>query len=160
MYHEGMDKKLRFMAVTLRLLMGWFMLFDGLHILQTPGWSAKGFLLAAKTFPDFYAWFALPGNTWWVDPVNSWGITLIGVALILGVFVRPAAWAGLLLMILYYFPHNVFPYVTYGYVVEEHVIYGAVFTLIALWPAASYFGLGEHLRRTSLGRIPLLGKWL
>jgi len=155
-----MDKKVTYVAVLLRFLMGWFMFFDGLHILQTPNWSAKGFLLAAKTFPEFYAWFALPINAWWVDPVNSWGITLIGVALLLGVFVRPAAWAGLALMILYYFPHNVFPYVTYGYIVEEHVIYAAVFALIALWPLASRFGLNTTLRKTFLARIPLIGNLL
>jgi thiosulfate dehydrogenase [quinone] large subunit len=155
-----MNKNVTYAAVALRLLMGWFMFFDGLSILQTPGWSAKGFLLAAKTFPEFYAWFALPMNTWWVDPLNSWGITLIGAALLLGVFVRPAAWAGLLMMVLYYFPHNVFPYVTYGYIVEEHVIYGAVFALIAMWPLASRFGLSGLLKKSVVGRLPLVEKIL
>lgn len=136
------------------------MLFDGLHILQTPEWSAKGFLLAAKTFPEFYAWFAQPFNTWWVDPLNSWGITLIGAALLLGVFIRPAAWAGFLLMILYYFPHNVLPYTTYGYIVEEHVIYAAVFALIAVLPIAQAFSLSGVLRKTFLGTVPLIKRLL
>lgn len=154
-------KNVAIAAIVLRVLMGWFMFFDGLGILQTPHWSAKGFLLAAKTFPQFYAWFAIPMNSWWVDPLNSWGITLVGVALLLGIFTRPAAWAGFLLMILYYFPHNVFPYVTYGYVVEEHVIYAGVFALIAVWPLASRFGIGAWLRnKTSLSRLPLIGRWL
>lgn len=151
-----MDKKVTYAAVALRLLLGWFMFFDGLHILQTPGWSASGFLLAAKTFPHFYAWFAQPMNSWWVDPLNSWGIILIGVALLLGVFVRPAAWAGVLMMILYYFPHNVFPAVQYGYIVDEHIIYAGVFALVALFPAAQKFGLAPMLRKTFLGRIPLI----
>ena len=155
-----MNKRITVAAVTLRFLMGWFMFFDGLHILQTPGWSAKGFLLAAKTFPGFYAWFAQPFNTWWVDPINSWGITLIGLALLLGVGVRPAAWAGFVMMTLYYFPHNVFPYVTYGYVVEEHIIYAAVFALIALFPTAQSYGLSKFVRSTPLGRIPMLGALL
>lgn len=147
-------------AVALRLLIGWFMLVDGLQILMTPAWSASGFLLAAKTFPQFYAWFALPSNSFWVDPLNSWGITLIGVALLSGVMVRPAAWAGAALMILYYFPHNAFPSVPHGYIVEEHVIYAAVFVLIALMPAAQRFGLGPLLRNTPLGNIPIVGKLL
>lgn len=151
-----MNKKATYAVVALRLLMGWFMFFDGLHILQTPGWSAKGFLLAAKTFPEFYAWFAQPFNTWWVDPLNSWGITLIGVALLLGVGVRVAAWGGFAMMVLYYFPHNVFPYVTYGYIVEEHIIYAAVFVLIAVLPAAQQFGLNALLRKTFLGRVPII----
>lgn len=148
-------------AVMLRLLIGWFMLIDGAQILLTPHWSASQFLLGAKTFPAFYAWFALPANSWWVDPLNSWGITLIGVALLIGVFIRPAAWAGAALMILYYFPHNVFPSVPHGYIVEEHIIYAAVFVLIALLPAAQHFSFGRALRRsTLLGRLPILGSYL
>jgi thiosulfate dehydrogenase [quinone] large subunit len=147
-------------AVALRLLMGWFMLADGAGILLTPGWSARSFLLAAKTFPQFYAWFAQPFNSWWVDPLNSWGITLIGVALLFGIAVRPAAWAGFAMMILYYFPHNAFPNVPNGFIVEEHIIYAAVFALIALLPEARLWGLSKFARTTPLGRVPILGPLL
>jgi thiosulfate dehydrogenase [quinone] large subunit len=155
-----MDKSSTFAVVALRILIGWFMFFDGLKILLTPGWSASDFLLHAKTFPALYAWFAQPENLWWVNPINSWGITLIGVALLLGVAIRPAAWAGAALMILYYFPHNVFPYVEYGYVVEEHIIYAAVFVLVAVAPAARSYSLSRALRSTPLGKIPLFNYFL
>ena len=140
-------------AVVLRLSLGWFMFFAGLEKVLNPEWSASGFLLGAKTFPEFYAWFALPANSWWVDPLNAWGILLVGVALLLGVGVRPAAWAGAALMLIYYFPHVTFPYVDHGFIVEEHIIYGAAFVLIALLPAAQRFGLSGALRKTALGRI-------
>ncbi len=155
-----MNKRAAIAAAVLRVVVGWFMFFDGLHLLQTPNWSAKGFLLSAKTFPEFYAWFAQPFNAWWVDPLNSWGITLIGVALLLGIGVRPAAWAGFIMMILYYFPHNVFPYVTYGYIVEEHLIYAAAFALIALLPAAQTYGLSRLVRSTPLSKVPIVGPLL
>lgn len=151
-----METKVKISAISLRLLLGWFMFFDGLAILLNPNFTAANFLLNAKTFSSFYAWFALPMNIWWVDPLNAWGITLIGVALLLGVGVRFASWCGVLLMIIYYFPHYVFPVVTHGYIVEEHVIYAAVFVFIALFAPAQEFGLGAMLRRTFLGRIPLL----
>ena len=70
-------------ATTLRMLLGWLMFFAGIEKVLNPEWTAQGFLLSAKTFPDFYAWFALPMNTWWVDPMNAWGITLVGVGLLL-----------------------------------------------------------------------------
>lgn len=140
----------------LRLLIGWFMLIDGWQAVTTPGWSAAGFLQTAKSFPEFYAWFALPMNSWWVDPLNSWGITLIGAALLLGVGVRVAAWAGALMMVLYYFPHYTLPFVPHGIIVEEHVIYMAVFILIAVFPGQP-FGLGRYLKRTSLGKVPIVG---
>lgn len=132
------------------------MAFAGFEKVLDPSWTAKGFLLSAKTFPAFYAWFALPTNAWWVDPLNAWGITLIGIALLVGVAVRPAAWVGAALMILYYFPQNVFPTVPHGYIVEEHIIYAATLILIALLPASREFGLGTILRRTFLGRIPVI----
>ncbi len=148
--------KITLTATVLRLLLGWFMLVDGLQILLTPHWSASGFLLGAKTFPAFYAWFALPGNSWWVNPLNSWGITLIGVALLLGVGIRAASWAGAALMILYYFPHYAFPAVPHGFVVEDHLIYAGAFVLIAVLPAAQSFGFARYLRRTFLGRMPVV----
>jgi len=151
-----MNSKITIAATTLRLLFGWFMTFAGLEKVLDSSWTAKGFLLGAKTFPDFYAWFAQPTNTWWVDPLNAWGITLIGIALLVGVAVRPAAWAGAVLMVLYYFPQNIFPSVPHGYIVEEHIIYAAALVLIALLPAAQEFGLGNMLRRTFIGRIPVV----
>ena len=151
-----MNKQVTIAATALRLLLGWFMFIDGLQILQTPGWTASSFLAGAKTFPAFYAWFAMAGNSWWVDPLNSWGITLVGVALLLGVGIRPAAWAGAALMILYYFPHYAFPVVPHGFIVEEHIIDAAAFVLIALLPAAQSFGLARYIRNTFLGRIPAL----
>lgn len=144
-------------AAAVRLLLGWFMLIDGAQILRIPHWTAAPFLLSAKTFPTFYAWFALPMNSWWVDPLNSWGITLIGIALLLGIFVRPASWAGAVLMMLYYFPHYTFPTVPHGFIVEEHIIYAAVFVLIAVLPAAQTFGLSRSLRRTFVGKMSLIG---
>ncbi len=136
------------------------MFFAGIEKVLDPSWSAKGFLLSAKTFPAFYAWFAEPMNTWWVDPLNSWGITLVGVALLLGIAVRPACLAGAMLMILYYFPHNVFPTVPHGFIVEEHIIYAAAFLLIALLPSAQQFGLGSIIRKTFIGHIPFIGKFI
>ena len=148
--------KITFSAVGLRLLLGWFMFFAGIEKVLDPAWTAQGFLLSAKTFPAFYAWFAEPVNSWWIDPLNAWGIALVGVALLLGVAVRPAAWAGAVLMIVYYFPHNVFPQVPHGFIVEEHIIYAAAFILVAFLPAAQRFGLSGALRRTFLGRIPVI----
>jgi thiosulfate dehydrogenase [quinone] large subunit len=155
-----MNKKITAAATLLRLLLGWFMFVDGLQILRTPGWTAASFLMSAKTFPAFYAWFATPHNSWWVNPLNSWGIVLIGVAFLLGIGVRPAAWAGAALMILYYFPHYALPTVPNGYIVEEHLIYAAAFVLIAVFPAAQSFGFGKYIRKTFLGRIPVINSLL
>ena len=149
-------KSITISAVALRLLLGWYMFFAGIEKVINPEWTAAGFLSTAKTFPEFYAWFALPVNAWWVDPLNAWGITLVGVALLLGVGKRIAPWAGVALMILYYFPHYVFPTVPHGFIVEDHVIYAAAFILISLMPEAWEFSVRNILRNTFIAKIPIV----
>lgn len=147
-------KPLTTAAVALRIALGWLMFFAGFEKVIDPSWTASSFLQHAATFPQFYAWFALPMNSWWVDPLNAWGIMLVGVALIVGVALRPAALAGAMLMILYYFPHNAFPHVDHGYIVEEHIIYALVFIVLMFLPQARAFSLAPMIQKTFIGRIP------
>jgi len=149
-------KSITISAVFLRLLLGWFMFFAGIEKVLDPSWTASGFLAGAKTFPAFYAWFALPVNAWWVDPLNAWGITLVGVALLIGIGKHIAPWAGAALMILYYFPHNAFPAVPHGFIVEEHIIYAAAFILISFMPEAWAFSVRDILRNTVIAKIPIV----
>ena len=144
-------------TAALRIVLGWYMLFAGIEKILDPGWTAQGFLMGAKTFPEFYAWFAAPAQPWWVDPLNAWGITLIGVALLLGVFVRPAALAGAALMFLYYFPQVTYPFtLPHGFIVDDHIINAAAFLAIAFSPMARRYGLAQKLQETFIARIPLI----
>jgi thiosulfate dehydrogenase [quinone] large subunit len=152
--------KITVSAVTLRLLLGWYIFYAGITKVIDPTWTAKSFLLGAKTFPAFYAWFAQPINSWWVDPLNAWGLVFIGAAFLLGVGMRPAGWCGAALMIIYYFPHYVFPQVPNGFIVEDHFIFAAAFILLAYLPAAQRFSLRETMRRTFLGRIPVIKSFI
>ena len=76
-----------------------------------------------------------------INFLNEWGLTLIGLALIFGVFVRLASFFGIVLMMLYYLP--IFP-PAHG-LVDEHIIYSLVFLVLMA------FGSGEILT---------LNKWL
>ena len=93
----------------LRFAMGWLFLYAGLTKVLDPMWTSKGYLLGAKTFSGFYLWLTQPGIMPAVDFVNEWGLTLFGVSLILGVFVRLSSVLGAVLM-LYYLPILDFPY--------------------------------------------------
>lgn len=134
--------------------MGWFMLLAGGEKIIDPTWSAAGFLQGAINFHSFYAWLALPSNIWWVDIANSWGITLVGVALLTGVMVRIASYGGAFLMLLYYFPQVPFPKVPHGFIVEEHIIYVFVFLLIAY--SKEKYALAPILRKS----FPFLAKYI
>lgn len=152
-----MNKASYIAASALRFVLGWYMFFAGIEKVLDPSWTASGFLMGSKTFPEFYAWFAAPAQALWVDPLNAWGITLVGAALLLGVFVRPAAIAGALLMILYYFPQVAYPFVlSHGFIVEEHIINAAAFLTVAFLPAARRYGLSGRLQETFLGRLPIV----
>ena len=132
----------------LRVLLGWVFLYAGLAKLLTPGWSAAGLLSVAKTFSGFYAWFATPGILPIVNFLNAWGLTLLGVSLIGGLFVRWSAIPGMVLMLLYYFADNAFPSVPSGFLVDEHVIYIAALFLLFAFNAGKVWGLDGILDKT------------
>lgn len=133
----------------LRVSLGWVFLYAGLIKIQDPGWSAAGYIKGAKTFNELYQLFALPQYMHYTDLLNEWGLTLIGVALILGIVVRFASYCGILLMLLYYFPVLDFPKVGYSYLVDEHIVYILALLVLIAFRAGEIWGLEVLFRRIS-----------
>ncbi|MEK7148164.1 MAG: DoxX family protein [Patescibacteria group bacterium] len=126
----------------LRISLGFLFLYAGFTKVIDPGWSAAGYLKGAVTFSGFYQWLASSQILPFTNFLNEWGLTLIGVALILGVFVRLSAMLGAIIMILYYFPILDFPLVgEHGYIVDEHIIYATVLLLLGSLQAGRVWGL-------------------
>ncbi len=148
--------------VLLRLSMGWLFFYAGITKILNPNWSAAGYLKGAKTFTGFYQWLASPEILPFTNFFNEWGLTLIGAALILGVFVRLSSVLGAAIMVLYYFPILVFPKVgTNSYLVDDHIIYALVLLLLAAIRAGQYFGLEKWCAGLPLcSRYPALRKLL
>lgn len=116
----------------LRVVLGWLFLYAGWHKISNSAWSAAGYLNGAKTFEGFYHWLASPGMLSFTNFINEWGLFIIGLMLIFGIWVRYAAIAGAIMMILYYFPILDFPYPNANsFIVDEHIIYAAAFAFIA-----------------------------
>lgn len=90
--------------VTLRIVIGWHFLYEGLAKLTNPYWTSAGYLAESKGW--FSGYFldiaANPAALTVVDYLNIWGLMLIGVGLILGAFTRFATVAGIVLLALYY----------------------------------------------------------
>lgn len=142
-----MKNKMKMVIFLLRLSLGWLFLYAGLTKISNPEWTSVGYLKSAKTFADLYAWFAAPANIGWVNFLNQWGLTLIGISLILGLAVRWSSLAGIVLMALYYFPILQFPYVgEHFYIVDEHVIYSLGLLVLYFGKAGEYFGLDRFAR--------------
>jgi thiosulfate dehydrogenase [quinone] large subunit len=67
-----------------------------------------------------------------VNFVNEWGLTLLGISLILGIGVRFSSALGVVLMLLYYFPILKFPYPNpHSYLIDNPTIYGLVLVFFA-----------------------------
>ena len=153
------DTKLRKAIVfALRIALGWVFLYAGFRqIFLIDNWSAAVFLKDAKTFRDFYAWFASPDVVPYVSVLVKWGHLLIGLSLIAGLMVRVSAGTGALLMMLYYFPRMEFPYVAgvNQFIVEYHLVYAVVLIYLAAAHAGRVWGLDGIVER-----LPVVGELL
>ncbi len=153
-----MTKAQKLSWVLLRLAMGWLMFYAGITKVLNPEWSAAGYLNAAKTFSGFYGWLAQSNLLPAVNFLNEWGLTLLGVLLLLGFSVRLGSSLGALLMILYYFPVLEFPYIsTHSYLVDEHIVYALVLAVFASLRAGRVWGLDGWL---AMGQSEWYKKWL
>jgi len=147
----------------LRISLGWVVLYAGITKILDPNWSAAGYLNNAKTFTELYQWFASPNLLPIVNFVNEWGLTLIGISLILGVFVRLSSIFGIAIMLLYYFPVLEFPYIpgAHALIVDEHIIYALVFLVLASLRAGRVWGVETWCSNLPIcSKYPKLREWL
>ncbi len=133
--------------VTLRLLIGWHFLYEGLAKLVSPYWTSAGYLADSKWFlhGTFLKIAASPTAVTAVDLINEWGLTLIGLGLLFGLLTRWAAWAGVVALALYYVAAPPFAGWTYAvpsegsYLVVNKILIELVALLVLL-----AFGAGKE----------------
>ena len=92
-------------AITVvRVLVGWHFLYEGLTKLTAPSWTAAGYLKQAKgPLSEPFRWLATrPDLLANADLITMWGLTIVGVCLILGLFTRLASLAGIGFILLFY----------------------------------------------------------
>jgi len=107
-----MDRsRLKVTVITIiRAAIGWHFLYEGLSKLLMDSWSSQSYLANATGFlSGFYHWLASgEAVVKVVDMFNVYGLILIGLALFLGIFIRLASLAGIVLLVLYYFAYPPF----------------------------------------------------
>ena len=125
-------------------------------------WSAKGYLLGAKTFTGLFSWFTNPDILPAINLLNEWGLTLLGISLLLGLFVRLSSYLGVFVMAMYYFPSLSFPYAgAHYFLVDEHVVFIICLLLFAEVRAGRYVGLDEWFSKTRFcSKYKTLCEWL
>ncbi|MBI2064008.1 MAG: DoxX family membrane protein [Candidatus Yanofskybacteria bacterium] len=145
-----------------RISIGWMFFWAGITKVLDPTWSAAGYLQGAKTFSGFYRWLTTPGLLPLTNFVNEWGLTLLGLALILGIFVRLSSVLGAVLMFLYYLPILQFPYPNaHSFIVDEHIIYISILLFFAAIRAGRVWGLENWCSGLPIcSKFPRLRNWL
>jgi thiosulfate dehydrogenase (quinone) large subunit len=104
-----------FLLVSLRVLFGWYFLYEGITKIANPDWTSMGYLLDSKgTFASmFHSMASDPGLVAVVDWLNMWGLTLTGLGILLGLLTQLSTFLGMLLLVLYYLSHPALANVTY-----------------------------------------------
>ncbi len=112
-----------FLLVALRIVIGWYFLYEGLVKIVNPDWSSFGYLMDSQgAFAGlFHAMAAKANVVAVVDFLNKWGLTFIGLGLILGVFTQLALFFGIVLLVMYYLSHP--PLATITYVMPQEGAY-------------------------------------
>jgi thiosulfate dehydrogenase [quinone] large subunit len=103
-------------AITaLRVFVGWHFLYEGIAKLTAPSWSAAGYLKQARgPFAAMFRYLASQPNLLAnVDLITMWGLTIVGVLLILGLLTRFASLAGIGFILLFYLCNP--PFIGYFY---------------------------------------------
>ena len=90
--------------VALRFAIGWHFFYEGLSKITNPYWTSAGYLDASQGFAaDWFEWLVTdPGRLALVDALNQWGLLILGLLLMLGLFTRTATVFAIVLLALYY----------------------------------------------------------
>ena len=145
-----MWKPMALILLCVRLAIGWQFLYEGLAKLLIPNWTSAPYLLLSRGFfQTFFHWLgSSPGLLRAVDILNTWGLVLIGSALILGCMTRLASSFGVALLALYYLAQT--PLIRTDYripleghylVVNKNLVELLVLVVFVALPAGRLWGL-------------------
>ncbi len=157
-----MTKIQKILLLALRLAIGWHFLYEGLVKLANPNWTSAGYLLDSEGFMRnfFFSLASSPDVLKVVDFLNIWGLILIGLGLILGLFTRVAIISGIVLMAFYYLSHPPFVGLKYAVpgdgsylVVNKMVIEALALMVLLVFPTWKEWGVEALIfgRRSAVG---------
>jgi len=142
--------------VLLRILTGWHFLYEGVVKLFDHEWSSYGYLMDSNgLFSGIF--LSLASNqkiVQIVDLLNIWGLILIGLGLILGLFTRFSLISGIVLLSLYYLSHP--PLANYEYllphegnylIVDKNLIEIFAMIVLLVFPTSQIIGLDRLMKK-------------
>jgi thiosulfate dehydrogenase [quinone] large subunit len=138
----------------LRVLIGWHFLYEGLVKLNTPGWTAKSYLLeSVGPFASIFKSMAQSESILkTVDILNQWGLVLIGLSLFIGLFAKQGKIFGIVLLSFYYLTYP--PFAGLGinthvegnyWIVNKNLIELAALFVLYLFPSSHITGIDRFV---------------
>jgi thiosulfate dehydrogenase [quinone] large subunit len=152
-------------AITLmRVVVGWHFLYEGIAKLNAPAWTAASYMKQARgPFAQHFKWLASQPNLLAnADLITMWGLTLVGLCLILGLFTRLASLAGIAFILLFYFANP--PFVGYFYslptegsylIVNKNLVELCALLVVLVTGSGRFAGL-DRILHALFGRRPRL----
>lgn len=142
--------------VLLRVAIGWHFLYEGLEKIFNPSWSPFGYLMDSKGFfaPFFHMLASNQALLKVTGFLNEWGLMLIGLGLILGVFSKQATWAGMALLLFYYLSHPPVSGLNYAlpsegsyFIIDKLIIEFLSLGVLIVFPTSKIIGLDRLIFR-------------
>jgi thiosulfate dehydrogenase [quinone] large subunit len=152
--NNNYSKPQMWMLVILRVAIGWHMLYEGVVKLMNPNWSSVGYLM------DSGGWFsgifhAIAGNPNALnvaDFLNVWGLVLVGLGLILGLFTKLSSYGGIALLALYFLSHPASINAAYAIpsegsymFINKNLIEMITLIVLVLFPTGSIIGIDRFI---------------
>jgi len=146
-----------FALVILRISIGWHFLYEGGAKVLNPHWTSKAYLLDSGGFlKGFFEQFTANHTLLTIsDYMNAWGLTLIGLSLITGIFTRYSSIAAMVLLLLYYLSHPAFPGIEYlfpsdgsYFIINKTLVELFALLVVCVFPTSHIFGLRRLIKRT------------
>ena len=136
--------------VILRILIGWHFLYECISKIINPYWSSAAYLLDSKWILSSLAKTIVANSTLlnFTDLINMWGLTLVGLSLLLGLFSKYGALIGMGFVLLYYLFAPPFIGLEYGkpgegsyIIVNKNLIEAFALYVLYLFPSSQLIGM-------------------
>jgi thiosulfate dehydrogenase [quinone] large subunit len=144
-----------FALTTMRVLIGWHFLYEGLVKVYTPWWTAKAYLLGSvgPLSPLFRSIAGSETILHIVNTLNEWGLVIIGLGLFVGLFSKICKISGMILLILYYMAYPPFAGLSIDahvegsyWIVNKNLIEMGALFILYVFPSSRITGLDRFLK--------------
>lgn len=146
------SKSQLYFLVILRMTIGWHFLYEAFLKLLNPGWSSQGYLSSAEGPLAFlFQWLGSESMVGITDILTIVILLVAGLSLILGFREKAGAWAGMIMLAMFYLAHPPFPWLSGAgpaegnyLFINKNLIELFALGVVAFFPTSQFIGL-KHL---------------